>query len=153
MNVEPFFICLFVICIPSLVRCLAHFSTELFSYCWNVKSFCIFSITILYQMWLLQISSPRLWLVLFCWYCLLQSRNSFFGGWGGVLHPQHMGVPKLGTKWELQLSSTYTTAHSNTGSLTHWVRPGIRHILMDTSRICFHCATVGTLEILNFNEF
>ena len=28
-----------------------------------------------------------------------------------------------GRFWDL--SSTYTTAHSNTGSLTHWARPGI----------------------------
>ena len=36
---------------------------------------------------------------------------------------------------------TYTTAHSNAGSLTHWRRPGIK-----PSRMCFCCATVGTLE-------
>ena len=42
-------------------------------------------------------------------------------------------------------SSTYTTAHSNTGSLTHWARPGI-----DPTTSWFlvgfvnHCATMGT---------
>ena len=37
---------------------------------------------------------------------------------------RHMEVPGLGVKSELQ-PSAYTTAHSNTGSLTHWARPGI----------------------------
>ena len=54
-------------------------------------------------------------------------------------HPQHMEVPRLGVKQELHwgptpqlqqcrilaTSATYTTAHSNTRSLNHWVRPGI----------------------------
>ena len=54
-------------------------------------------------------------------------------------HPQHMEVPRLGVKSELQLlayttvtamrdrasSANYTTAPSNIGSLTHWVSPGI----------------------------
>ena len=42
-------------------------------------------------------------------------------------------------------SVNYTTAHGNTGSLTHWLRPGIKpHILMDTGQICFCCTTMGT---------
>ena len=52
-------------------------------------------------------------------------------------HLWHMEVPRLGVESELQLPAyatatrselclTYTTAHGNTGSLTHWVRPGIR---------------------------
>ena len=54
-------------------------------------------------------------------------------------HPRHMGVPRLGVQSELQLpanvratamqiratSATYTTAHGNVRSLTHWGRPGI----------------------------
>ena len=54
-------------------------------------------------------------------------------------HLQHMEVPGLEVKLELQLqsapqprqhqlqatSATYTTACSNARSLTHWVRPGI----------------------------
>ena len=53
------------------------------------------------------------------------------------LHPWHMEIPRLGVKLELQLqvsatatatwdeaaSATYTTGHSNAGTLTHWVRP------------------------------
>ena len=57
-------------------------------------------------------------------------------------HPRHMEVPRLGGKSELQpkptpqpqqhqlgiraVSVTYTTAHGNAGSLTHWVKPGIK---------------------------
>ena len=55
-------------------------------------------------------------------------------------HPWHMEVPRLGVESELQLlacttatacgiratSVTYTTAHGNAGSLTHWTRPGIK---------------------------
>ena len=48
----------------------------------------------------------------------------FFFGFLGP-HLQHMEVPRLGVKLELQ-QPTYTTAHSNTGSLTHWARPGIK---------------------------
>ena len=51
-------------------------------------------------------------------------------------HLWPMEVPRLGVKLELQLpqpqqcgiqmeSVTYTTAHSNAESLTHWTRPGI----------------------------
>ena len=54
-------------------------------------------------------------------------------------HPWHTEVPRLGVKSELQLwtyttaiatqnlsrLATYTTAHSNTRSLTHWARPRI----------------------------
>ena len=39
-------------------------------------------------------------------------------------HLRHGEFPRLGVKLELQLP-TYTTAHRNTKSLTHWVRPGI----------------------------
>ena len=46
-------------------------------------------------------------------------------------HPQHMEVPRLGVQSELQqheiwtVSATYTTAHCNARSSTHWARPGI----------------------------
>jgi len=39
-------------------------------------------------------------------------------------HPQHIEVPRLGVKLELQLPA-YTTAHGNAGSLTHRTRSGI----------------------------
>ena len=50
-------------------------------------------------------------------------------------HLWHMEVPRLGVKSEPKLppyttattvSETYTTAHSNASSLTHWERPGIK---------------------------
>ena len=51
-------------------------------------------------------------------------------------------------------SETYTTAHGNTRSLTPWRRPGIEIlILMDTSRICFHWAAVGTPWFTVFTWF
>ena len=40
------------------------------------------------------------------------------------LHPQHMEVPRLGVKSELQLLA-YSHSHSNAGSLTHQARPEI----------------------------
>ena len=39
-------------------------------------------------------------------------------------HLWHMDVPRLGVKLELQ-QPAYTTAHGNTGSLTHWGRPAL----------------------------
>ena len=39
-------------------------------------------------------------------------------------HPWHMEVPRLGVELELQLRLHHS--HSNTGSLTHWARPGIK---------------------------
>ena len=54
-------------------------------------------------------------------------------------HPRHMEVPELGLNWRCSCeptpqphqhwiwaaSVTYPAACSNTGTLTHWVRPGI----------------------------
>jgi len=46
---------------------------------------------------------------------------------------------------ESEPSLTYTTAHGNTRSLTHWVRPGIEPASSWTPvRPRFHCATTGT---------
>ena len=55
------------------------------------------------------------------------------------LHTWHREVPRLRVKSELQppqpqpqqqgiqaMSATYTTAHGNLGSLTHWARPEIK---------------------------
>ena len=81
-------------------------------------------------------------------------------------HPWHMEVPRPGVELELQLpayttatphripatSATYTTAHDNTRSLTHWARPGIQ---LSSSWIlvgfitCW--ATEGTLPSFIFN--
>ena len=40
-------------------------------------------------------------------------------------HQQHMEIAKLGVELELQLQA-YTTALSNTRSLTHWAGPGVK---------------------------
>ena len=68
-------------------------------------------------------------LLLFCLFFFLFLRPN----------PQHMEVPRLGVMSELQLPAyttatatldlswvcTYTIAHDNAGSPTHWARPGI----------------------------
>ena len=75
-------------------------------------------------------------------------------------HLWHMEVPRLGVKLELQLpayttataswdpssAATYTTAHSNSGSLTHWTKPGTTTswILV---RVLYCWAAVGTVHI------
>lgn len=61
------FICLLVICISFLVRCLLRsltpfFKIGLFSYCWILRILCIIWIIILYQMYILKIPFPSLWL-------------------------------------------------------------------------------------------
>ena len=69
---------------------------------------------------------------------VIQSRNKdwFFSG----LHQRHVEIPRLWVKSELQLLAYATVtatsdpswvcnlhhAHGNTGSLTHWVGPGIK---------------------------
>ena len=67
------------------------------------------------------------WEILFFSFCFLRP------------HPRHMEISRLEVESESQLlatatatatwiqtaSTTYTTAHGNTGSWTHWVRPGI----------------------------
>ena len=68
----------------------------------------------------------------------INKNNKFFFFFLGP-HLGHMNVFRLGVELELQLPAytiasamivqavpaTYTTAHGITGSLTHWVRPGI----------------------------
>ena len=77
------------------------------------------------------------------------------------LNPWHMEVLRLGVKSELRCwptpqpqqhgiqvkSVTYTTAPSNARSLTLSKARERTHILMDTSRILFHYATMGTPSI------
>ena len=74
-------------------------------------------------------------------------------------HPQHMEVPGLGVELELQLPAYTTTVAawdlSHICNLHHssqqcWITNPLSktraqtHILMDSSWICFHCATTGT---------
>ena len=89
-------------------------------------------------------------------------------------HPRHMEVPRLGVELELLLlwscchwptpqlqqqqirvmSGTYSTAHGNTGSLTHWARPGIKPT---SSRILVglvnRWAMAGTPYLFNLKIF
>ena len=77
-------------------------------------------------------------------------------------HPQHMEVPRLGVYWSCSrqpapepqqcriwaTSATYTTAHGNTRSITHWARPGMEPV---SSWILVgfvnHWATTGTPKL------
>ena len=62
------------------------------------------------------------------------------------LHLQHMDIlrPQPQQRQIHAASVNYTTAHGNTGSLAHWARPGIEPATsVVTSRILFHCATMG----------
>ena len=58
-----------------------------------------------------------------------------------------MEIPRLGVESELQLPA-YTTATEMRDPRPTEARDRT-HILMDTSQIHFHWATMGTLEILN----
>jgi len=49
---------------------------------------------------------------------------------------RHMEVLRLRVKSELQLPA-YTIAHGNAGSLTHWVRPGIKLASSSWTRVGF----------------
>lgn len=60
---------------PSLVRCLLRylvcFFIGYFSSCWILEAVCIFWRPVLYQICLLKIFSPNLWLIFsFFWHCL-----------------------------------------------------------------------------------
>ena len=95
---------------------------------WNSKTLLLFSLLYLHT-WAIKVSKHSL--------CSLP----FFFLLG--LHLWHIEIPRLGelqvqlpayTQPQLQkhqiqaTSATYTTAHYNTGSLTHWVRPGTEPI-------------------------
>ena len=80
------------------------------------------------------------------------------------LHPRHREVPRLGVDRAVavslhhshsnvgsELSAGYTRAHSNTRSLTHWVRPGIKP-LSSWILVVFinHWATMGIPHFFKF---
>ena len=97
--------------------------------------------------------------VCFC-FCFL-SFCHFLGRYHGIWR-----FPGLGSNWSCRrwptpepqqhgiqaLSATYTTAHGNAGSPSHWARPGI-----EPSTSCFlvgfinHCAMTGTPAIVFLN--
>ena len=73
-------------------------------------------------------------------------------------HLRHMKVLRLGVELEPQqhgpwtAPTTYTTAQRDTGSLTHWARPGIEPASsLDTN--CGHWATTGTPPYFTFFFF
>jgi len=86
----------------------------------------------------------------------------FFLSFEGCTHDKWR-IPGSGSNWSCcrqptsepqkhqiwAMSATYTTAHSNAGSLNHWARPGIKPT---TSwfpvRFVFCCATMGTPKSL-----
>ena len=91
-------------------------------------------------------------------FCLVNFIYLFIFGFLGP-HPWHMEVPKLGVESELQLPA-YTTATATPdlslacnlyhNTWQHWILNPLRDrtcILMDASRIRFHCATTGTPDL------
>ena len=56
--------------------------------------------------------------------CLLICSPNVHYTFGAGAKRWHREIPRLGVKVELQLP-VYITAHGNSGSLTHWVGPGI----------------------------
>ena len=95
-----------------------------------------------------------------CIHIHIQTFFFFFG-----LHPWHMEVPRLGVQSELQLLTyTVVTAMWDLSHICHlhhnsW-QPRVPNllskardqtcILVDTSWICFCCATMGTPAYTNF---
>jgi len=63
---------------------------------------------------------------------IAQGERTFFFFFLFGLYPRYIEVSRLRVEWELQQlriwasSVSYTTAHSNAGAQTHWVRPGIQ---------------------------
>ena len=105
--------------------------------CWPLRLACVFSDIISLQCQARAISYPPLSLTSspllltrpapspplgFSWSHLLRGPFPFFFFLGP--HLRHMEVPRLEIKSELQLLA-HTTAHSNSGSLTHWAGPWI----------------------------
>ena len=73
-------------------------------------------------------------------------------GQGSNQSCSHRPMPELQQHRIWAVSATYTTAHGNAGSLTHWARPGIKPA---TSwflvRFINHQATMGTPDSLDFS--
>ena len=125
---------------------------------------------------IIKVIEPRGMQLSISWHCYCDSYWVFLFFWGFFLFvfcfcflsflgllPQHMEVPRLGSTWSCShlptpepqqhqirtTSATYTTAHNNVRSWTHWARPG-----METTASWFlvgfvnHCTTAGTPKIL-----
>ena len=143
-GIEPLFMCLLATWLSSLEKYLfdsfAHFKIVLFVFSLlNCKS-SLYRDTKSYQLYDFQIFSFFWFFTLFPFPFLSFPFLSFLFSFVFLgLHPWHLEVPRLGVKSELQMpatataitmpdlstSATYTTAHGNAGSSTHWARPGI----------------------------
>ena len=91
--------------------------------------------------------SCKFFVCLFCFLgpCLQPMEGSSQArGWIGATVAGLRHKPKQCRIWAA--SVTYTIAHSNAGSPTHWDRPGIKPA---SSRFC--CATMGTPKSCRFN--
>ena len=76
-----------------------------------------------------------------------QARSWIRATAAGLLH----GHSNLGSE---PTSVTYTTAHSNNGILNPVSEARDQTcILMDTSRICFHCSTMGTPWTISLKDW
>ena len=97
--------------------------------------------------------------ICFCWATMGTPKYIFFSLFFFFFkwpHLQHMEVPRLGVKLELQLPAyttataagdlspvcDYTPAHSHARSLTHWAGPRIKPTFMDNSQVCLCWAIV-----------
>ena len=88
--------------------------------------------------------SKTFWKAVFLFPFVFLSFRIFFFSFSFWLHPQCMKVPRLGVE-----SAAHITAQGNTGSLTHWARPGIEPTSSwMLSWIRFRCATTGTPSFL-----
>ena len=95
-------------------------------------------------------------LFFFCLFAFSRAAPLAYGGpqARGLIEAVAAGLHQSHSNWGIWAASvTYTIARGNTGSLTHWVRPGIEP---ETSWFLFgfvnHWATVGTPDsLLNTN--
>ena len=90
-------------------------------------------------------------LLFFLSFCHFLGRTSGiwrFPGWELNQSCSHRPTPEPQQRRIRAVSATYTTAHSNAGSLTHWARPGIEPT---TSWFLVgfinHCTKTGTPDI------
>ena len=122
---------------------LHHNGTSTFSTFWNV---------LLYTCTIFTCFIFLFFFFLSFFYFLDRSPSTWrFPGYGSNRSRSHRPTPEPQQRGIQGPSATYTTAHGNTGSLTHWARPGIQPA---TSwfliRFANHWAMTGTPYIYMF---